>query len=79
MTLMAKDYTLDELANTPLEDFTDLIQKFVRGHFKVPEKLAKAIQAAIHSSYRLSKDQQEAVNVVLSLLACEIQNLESND
>lgn len=76
MTLMTEDYTLDELANTPLEDFTELIQKLGRGRFKAPEKLAKAIKAAIKGSYRLSLVQQDSVNIVLSLLAREIRSLE---
>lgn len=75
MALMGEDYTLDELANTPLKDFTDLIQKLGRGHFKAPEKLAKAIRG----SYRLPKVQQDSVNVVLSLLAREIRSLEAID
>ncbi|HEM5101203.1 TPA: transposase, partial [Streptococcus suis] len=37
---------------------------------------AKAIQAAIRGSYRLSKLQQDSVNVILGLLAREIRNLE---
>ncbi len=44
---MTEDYTLDELANVPLKDLADFIQKLGRGRFKDPEKLAKAIQAAI--------------------------------
>ena len=73
---MTEDYTLDELANVPLKDLADFIQKLGRGRFKAPEKLAKAIQAAIRGSYRLPKLQQDSGNVVLGLLAREIRNLE---
>ena len=76
MTLMVEDYTLDELASLPLEKFVELIQKLGRGKFKSPDKLAKAIQAAITGSYRLSHVQQDSVNTVLSLLAREIRSLE---
>ncbi|MCT0017344.1 IS110 family transposase [Lactococcus lactis subsp. lactis] len=76
MTLMTEDYTLDELAETPLEEFAELIQKLGRGRFKTPDKLAKAIQAAIRGSYRLTKVHQDSVNIVLSLLAREIRSLE---
>ncbi|MCF1633401.1 IS110 family transposase [Streptococcus gallolyticus] len=76
ISLMTEDYTLDELANVPLKDLADFIQKLGRGRFKAPEKLAKAIQAAIRGSYRLPKLQQDSVNVVLGLLAREIRNLE---
>ncbi|HEV8917747.1 TPA: transposase, partial [Streptococcus pneumoniae] len=47
-----------------------------KGHFKDSEKLAQTIQAAIRGSYRLSKLQQDSVNVILGLLAREIRNLE---
>ena len=73
---MTEDYTLDELASIPIKDLADVIQKLGRGRFKAPEKLAKAIQAAIRGSYRLPKLQQDSVNVVLGLLAREIRNLE---
>ena len=76
ISLMTEDYTLDELANVPLKDLADFIQKLGRGRFKAPEKLAKAIQAAIRGSYRLPKLQQDSGNVVLGLLAREIRNLE---
>ncbi len=76
ITLMTEDYTLDELAETPLEDFSELLQKLGHGRFKNPEKLAKVIQKAIRGSYRLSQVHQESVDIVLSLLAREIRSLD---
>lgn len=75
ISLMTENYTLDELAETPLEDFAELLQKLGHGRFKAPEKLAKGIQKAIKGSYRLSQVQQESVDIVLSLLAREIRSL----
>lgn len=76
ITLMTENYTLDELAETPIEEFSELIQKLGRGRFKAPDKLAKLIQKAIRGSYRLSQVHQESVDIVLSLLAREIRSLE---
>lgn len=76
MNLMTDEYSLDELAYTPLEEFVNLIQKLGHGNFKSPEKLVKAIQSAIKNSYRLSRIEQDSVNVILSLLAREIRGLE---
>lgn len=76
ISLMTEDYSLDELATIALEDMAEFLQKLGRGRFKEPEKLAKAIQAAIRGSYRLPKLQQDSVNVILGLLAREIRNLE---
>lgn len=73
---MTEDYTLDELAETPLEDFAELLQKIEHGRFKNPEKLAKVIKKAINGSYRLNQVHQESVDIVLSLLAREIRSLD---
>jgi Transposase. len=48
--LITEDYTLEELAEIPLEDFSEQLQKLGRGRFKFPDKLAKAIQKAIRGS-----------------------------
>ena len=78
ISLMTDDYTLDELAELPLEAFSDLLQKKGRGRFKNPEKIAQAIQRAIRSSYRLGSAAQESINIVLGVLVCEIRALEKN-
>lgn len=76
ITLMTENYTLDDLAETPLDQFSELIQKLGRGRFKAPDKLANIIQKAIRGSYRLSQVHQESVDIVLSLLAREIRSLD---
>jgi len=76
ITLMTENHTLDELAETPIEEFSNLIEKLGRGRFKAPDKLAKLIQKAIKGSYRLSQVHQESVDIVLSLLAREIRSLD---
>ncbi|BDP93758.1 hypothetical protein EfmGK941_07630 [Enterococcus faecium] len=80
---MTEDFTLDELAELPLEAFCDLLQEKLaelpleafcdllqekgKGRFKQPEKIAKAIQRAITMSYRLGALAQESINVVLRI------------
>ena len=78
ISLMTEDFTLDELTELPLEDFCDLLQKKGRGRFKQPEKIAKAIQRAIKSSYRLGAVAQESIDIVLGVLVCEMRTLEKN-
>lgn len=46
---------MDQLAEMPLEEFADLIQRLGKYRFKNPEGIAKAISKAIHSSYRLGQ------------------------
>lgn len=76
VTLMTEDYSLDQLAEMPLEDFAALIQEMGRGRFKNPEGLAKTIAKAIRGSYRLGKVQQDSVDIVLGVIAREIRSLE---
>ena len=75
---MTEDYSLDELAEMPLEDFATLLQEKGKGRFKNPENLAKAIKRAISNSYRLGDIAQESIDVVLSVLAREIRALEAS-
>lgn len=76
---MTENFTLDELAELPLEAFSDLIQEKGRGRFKHPKKIAKAIQRAIRSSYRLGTVvAQESIDIVLRVLVCEIRAFEKN-
>lgn len=78
MSLMTDDYSLDELAEMPLENFASLLQEKGKGRFKNPEALAKAIQRAITMSYRLGDIAQESIDIVLSVLAREIRALEAS-
>lgn len=78
MSLMTDDYSLDELAEMPLEDFATLLQEKGKGRFKNPKSLAKAIKRAIANSYRLGTIAQESIDVVLSILVREIRALEAS-
>lgn len=76
VTLMTDDYTMDQLAEMPLEDFANLIQKLGKHRFRNPEKTASAISTAVRGSYRLGQVHQNSVNIVLSVLAKEIRSSE---
>ncbi len=78
ISLVTEDFTLDELAELPLEAFCDLLKEKGKGRFKEPEKNAKSIQRAITVSYRLGALAQESINVVLNVLVREIRALEKN-
>lgn len=78
VALMTENYSLDELAEMPLEMFADLIQKLGRSRFKNPEQVAKAIAKAIRTSYRLGKTQQGSIDKILGVLARNIRGLEKS-
>src|SRR5665647_2085828 len=59
--------TLDELINIPLEKLVDYIIKKGRNCFSNPEQIAKELQKAARSSYRLPKTIEDSVNQVLAI------------
>ncbi|MBF6626560.1 IS110 family transposase [Aerococcaceae bacterium zg-BR9] len=76
--LMSEEYSLDDLATTPLEDLAALLQKLGHGRFKHPENLALAIQKAIRNSYRLSDMRQHSVDQILAVYAKQIKAFEQS-
>lgn len=57
----------DTLAYMDLHELTDFLQKKGKNHFSNPEEVAKAIQKAARSSYRLPKTVNDSVNQVLAI------------
>ena len=76
--LMTENYSLDELANLPLEDFVQLIQNVGRSNFKNPEKLVKTIQRAIKNSYQLPRLMNESIDIILSTLVVQMRSLQQS-
>ncbi|MEX1866718.1 IS110 family transposase [Tetragenococcus halophilus] len=76
MELFTQDLSMDDLAQLPLDDLADWLQKKGRGRFKDPQDLAKTIQKAVRTSYRLDKAVNQSVDIVLSVFVREIRGLE---
>ena len=66
----------DTLAYMALHELTDFLVKQSNNRFSDPEAVAKAIQKAARSSYRLPKTVNDSVNQVLSSSICLIRALE---
>ena len=66
----------DTLAYMDLHELTDFLVKKWKNHFTDPEAIAKAIQKAARSSYRLPKTVNDSVNQVLSVSVNLIRALE---
>lgn len=60
-----------------LHELTEFIRDKGKNHFSDPEEVAKAIQKAARSSYRLPKTVNDSVNQVLSVSINSIRALES--
>ena len=73
MSLLTEDMTTDDLLNISLSDLTAYLTEHGRGRFANLEALAKTIQKAVRSSYRLDKVVANSVDTVLSVYAEEIK------
>ena len=67
----------DALAYMDLHELTAFLQEKGKSHFSNPEEVAKAIQKAARSSYRLPKTVNDSVNQVLSISISSIKALEA--
>lgn len=67
----------EALANMDLQQLTDFIIQKGKNRFPDPDAVAKAIQKAARSSYRLPKTVNDSVNQVLSLSISSMKALES--
>ena len=66
MELFLEKYSLDELAELPLEDLAAFLQEKGRNRFSDPKKVAASIQRAVRSSYRLDKVVEDSLDVLLA-------------
>ena len=67
----------EALANMDLHELTDFIMEKGKNRFPDPDAVAKAIQKAARSSYRLPKTMNDSVNQVLSISITSMKALES--
>ena len=67
----------DTLAYMDLHELTEFLQKKGKNHFSDPEAVAKAIQKAARSSYRLPKTVNDSVNQVLAISISAMRALEA--
>ncbi|PTL37307.1 IS110 family transposase [Alkalicoccus saliphilus] len=65
MELFLERYSLEELAQLPLEALAAFLQEKGRNRFPDPEEVAASIQRAVRSSYRLEKVVEDSLDVLL--------------
>ncbi|WP_010267165.1 IS110 family RNA-guided transposase [Paenibacillus senegalensis] len=64
--LLLEQYSLDEIGSMELADLADYLKDKGRNRFPHPEKVAKCIQKAARSSYRLSKCVEDTIDILLA-------------
>lgn len=67
LNLVNEFESVDQIAYMPLTELAEFLNNNGKGHFVDPESLAKEIQKAARSSYRLPKAIQDSVNQVLGM------------
>lgn len=65
--LLTEFFSVDEIAQMPIEDLTDFLVEKGKNGFAEPEATALAIRQAANNSYRLSKCLADPVNIVLAM------------
>lgn len=77
LSLYAEFDSVEELAAMNLNELTDFIRKTGKNRFPDPDAVAKAIQTAVRSSYRLPKTIVDSVNQVLALSIISMRSLKA--
>ena len=75
IALMEHFETVDDLANTALDELTDFIAQAGRGRFADPDATARAVRAAAKGSYRLPKTVNDTVNQAMSVSIASMRAL----
>ena len=75
MALLEEFETVDQLAYMDIDKLTDFISEKGCGSFPNPQAVAKAVQSAAKSSYKLPKPLNDSINQVLSVSIANIRAL----
>lgn len=72
--LLLEQYSLDEIGSMEIADLADYLKEKGKNRFPDPENVARCIQKAARSSYRLSKCVEDTIDI---LLASSIESIRS--
>lgn len=77
MDLLLEKYSLDEISSMDIETLADYLREKGKNRFSEPEKVAKCIQKAARSSYRLSKCVEDSIDILLGTSIESIRSIKS--
>ena len=77
LAVISEFMSVDEIAYSDLQSLVDFISKKGKNRFEDTQAVAKALQAAARSSYRLPKTINDSVNQVLAISISSIKAVES--
>ena len=76
MDLFLESYSLEELSQMDLEDLADFLRVRGRNRFPDAKQVAKSIQKAARSSYRLDKVVEDSIDAILATSITLIRTFE---
>nr|WP_288826269.1 IS110 family transposase [uncultured Clostridium sp.] len=77
ITVITEFFSTDDIVHMSLEELADFIMQKGKNKFDDPERIAKDLQAAARSSYRLSKTVNDSVNQLMAVQLVGIRSLQS--
>ena len=77
MDLLLEKYSLDEISSMNLETLAEYLREKGKNRFSEPEKVAKCIQKAARSSYRLSKCVEDSIDILLGTSIESIRSIKN--
>lgn len=75
IAVITEFFSTDDIVDMPLEQLADFIMQKGKNKFDDPERIAKELQAAAKSSYRLSKTVNDSMNQLLAVQLVGIRSL----
>jgi transposase len=66
MDLFLEQYSLEELAQMSLDELAAYLRSKGKNRFENPEQVARSIQKAVRSSYRLDKVMEDSIDTLLA-------------
>jgi transposase len=77
IAVITEFFSTDDIVDMSLEELADFIMEKGKNKFENPERIAKELQAAARSSYRLSKTVNDSVNQLMAVQLVGIRSLQS--
>ncbi|EOC99694.1 hypothetical protein L21TH_2274 [Caldisalinibacter kiritimatiensis] len=77
MDLLLERYSLDEISSMNIESLADYLREKSKNRYSELEKVAKCIQKAARSSYRLSKCVKYSINILLGTSIESIRSIKN--
>lgn len=77
LKLLFESWSLDDICQMDVMQLADFLRQKGRNRFSDPECIAKSIQKAARSSYRLSKCVEDSIDLLLGLSIQSIRSLQS--